>query len=46
MNRQKHLLLMKRRVRAVRRWTMLLVGLDLLLAASLLGHYALEAFAP
>jgi len=43
--RQKHLLLLKRRVRAVRRWTLLLVGVDLLLGASLLGHYALEAFA-
>ncbi|MBO6939103.1 MAG: hypothetical protein JJ863_29305 [Deltaproteobacteria bacterium] len=45
MNRLEHLRLQKRRVRAIRRWTLLLLGLDLLLAASLLGHYALSRFA-
>lgn len=46
MNRQQHLRSLKRRVRAVRRWTLALIAFDLLLAASLLGHYALDRFAP
>jgi len=46
MSRRDDLRALKKRVRSTRRWTLLVLSIDLMLAASLLGHYALNGFAP